>query len=46
MSIAPDFIRNAANHILKQRAGLNAPPPAPVGPNWVTRFIERHGYQL
>jgi hypothetical protein len=45
LSVRPEFITSAANYILKERASksiLEEPPL--VGPNWTTRFIQRHRY--
>ncbi|KHN98366.1 transposase [Metarhizium album ARSEF 1941] len=42
-AVRPEFITDAANYILKERASSTA-PPRQVGTRWTTRFIQRHHY--
>ncbi|KFA81768.1 hypothetical protein S40288_11568 [Stachybotrys chartarum IBT 40288] len=46
MSVRPEFVRDAANTILRERQSSRTPlDEIPVvGPRWVTRFIQRHGF--
>ncbi|RYC61504.1 hypothetical protein CHU98_g4725 [Xylaria longipes] len=39
-----EFIREAANRILKAKAHPSDPNPPTVGVRWVARFLKRHGY--
>ncbi|KID93241.1 transposase, partial [Metarhizium majus ARSEF 297] len=42
-AVRAEFITDAANYILKERASSTAPPEF-VGKLWTTRFIQRHQY--
>lgn len=42
LAVRVEFVTDAANHILRERSGQTDPPP--VGPNWTSRFLKRHGY--
>ncbi|OAQ58232.1 DDE superfamily endonuclease [Pochonia chlamydosporia 170] len=45
-AVRPEFITDAANYILKERAPASSTAPAEaVGKLWTTRFIQRHQYQ-
>lgn len=44
-AVRVEFITDAANSILRERLGPEAPDSAiTVGKHWATRFIQRHGY--
>ena len=42
LAVRVEFVTDAANHILRERSGQTDSPP--VGPNWTSRFLKRHGY--
>ncbi|KID81501.1 transposase, partial [Metarhizium majus ARSEF 297] len=42
-AVRAEFITDAANYILKERASSTAPPEL-VGTRWTTRFVKRHNY--
>ncbi|KID81257.1 transposase [Metarhizium guizhouense ARSEF 977] len=44
LSIRKEFIKDAANLVLRERIA-DATPPS-VGPMWVDRFIKRHNYSV
>ena len=45
LAVRPEFITDAANHILKESASRQTPQLVQeVGLKWTTRFIQRHGY--
>ena len=39
LAVRAEFVTDAANHILQERG-----KDSPVGQNWTTRFLKRHGY--
>ena len=42
-AVRPEFIKDAANHILKERSSATQDQIPNVGQNWTSRFITRHG---
>jgi hypothetical protein len=47
LSIRKEFIRDAANLILRERSSRASPADPPtVGQHWVDRFIKRHEYYV
>ena len=45
LAVRPEFVTDAANHILRERAPqANRGNPPVVGPSWTTRFLRRHKY--
>jgi len=46
LNVRKEFVVDAANAILKERAGKHNPTPPTVGRRWVDRFLKRNGYSL